>query len=151
MLKEKYLSNLSEILAIETIKRSGLKIVALEDGYAKIAMPMEGNRNHVNIMYAGSLGMLGEFMGGIKWAVMFEVAEFFPIVKKFSIKFIRPATTDIFIEKRFSREEADRIQKEARESGKCDYPMELELKDAAEQTVAVFTGVWQIRKRTNQL
>lgn len=149
MINKRYLSNMSDVMKIKLIEQSGLKIEALSDGYAKIVMPIKENTNHVDIMYAGSLCMLGEIMGGIKWAVMFDVERFFPIVKEFSIKFISPAKTDIFIEQRFSKEEAARIQDEADEFGKCDYPMELELKDTADETVAVFTGVWQIRKLTN--
>ena len=118
MLNEEYLSNLSNVLRIGAIKQSGLKIV----------MPIEANRNHVDIIYAGSLCMLGEIMGGVRWAVMFDVAGFFPIAKELFIKFVRPATTDIFIEQRFSGEEAKRIQEEAQEFGKCDYRMKLELK-----------------------
>jgi acyl-coenzyme A thioesterase PaaI-like protein len=151
MINETYLQNMSHVLQINAIKQSGLKIEALSDGYAKVVMPIAGNMNHVNIMYAGSLCMLGEIMGGIKWAVMFDVNRFFPIVKEFSIKYKRPATTDIFIEHKFSEEEAVRIQKEAETIGKCDYPMELELKDTDGQTVAVVNGVWQIRTLTNEL
>jgi len=36
MIDEKYLSNLSNVLKIPAIEQSGLKIVALEDGYAKL-------------------------------------------------------------------------------------------------------------------
>jgi len=151
MIDKKYLSNLSNVLKINAIEQSGLKIVALKDGYAKIVMPIEGNMNHVNIMYAGSLCMLGEIIGGVKWAVMFDVENYFPIIKEFSIKYKRPATTDISIEQEFSKEEADHIQEEAGKKGKCDYPMELELKDDDGETVAIVTGIWQIRKITNGL
>ena len=151
MIDEKYLSNLSNVLKIKSVEQSGLKIVALRDGYAKIVMPIEGNTNHVDIMYAGSLCMLGEIIGGVKWAVMFDVEKYYPIIKEFSIKYKRPATTDISIEQVFSKEEADHIQDEAEKTGKCDYPITLELKDAGDETVAIVTGIWQIRKLSNKL
>ena len=151
MIDEKYLSNLSNVLKIKALEHSGIKIVALRDRYAKIVMPIEGNMNHVNIMYAGSLCMLGEIIGGVKWAVMFDVEKYFPIIKVFSIKYKRPATTNISIEQEFSKEEADQIQNEAEKTGKCDYPIEVELKDTDDNPVAVVSGVWQIRKLTNQL
>lgn len=151
MINETYLQNMSNALKIKAIEQSGLKIEALTDRYVKVVMPIEGNMNHVNIMYAGSLCMLGEIMGGIKWAVMFDVDRFFPIVKEFSIKFISPVKTDVFIEQKYSKEEADRIQEEAERNGKCDYPLDIEIKDSIGQTVAVMNGVWQIRKITNTL
>jgi hypothetical protein len=149
MINETYLSNLDDVLKIRAIKTSGIRILALEDGYAKIVVPYKDNANHVDIMYAGSLAMLGELFGGIYWGVMFNVKEFFPIVKAFSIKFVRPATTDIFIEKKFEKAEALKIQEEAQNNGKCDYQMELELKTEDSTVVAVFNGIWQIRKLTH--
>lgn len=35
------------VSAVEGIKRTGMKVLALRDRYAKIMMPFEGNINHV--------------------------------------------------------------------------------------------------------
>ena len=151
MINEVYYSHMKDIEKIKLIKASGLEILDLEDGYAKVVMPYSVNVNHVGIMYAGSLAMLGELFGGIYWVAMIDVKKFFPIVKTFSIKFLRPATADVFIERKFDKEEARKIQEEAQMKGKCDFVMELELKTGDGTVVAIFNGIWQIRKMTEML
>ena len=72
MIEEKYqLVADFAVSAVEGIKRTGMKVLALRDRYAKIMMPFEGNISHVGTMYAGSLFVLGEFSGGIIHGVSF--------------------------------------------------------------------------------
>jgi len=124
MIDEKYadICNMA-ISLVPGIERTGLKVLELRDRYAKALMPLnEGNTNHVGIMYAGSLFTLGEFCGGIIHLVSMDFTKFVPIVKEVSIRFRRPARTDITVE------------------------LSLELKDQNGETVAEVGGVWQIRK-----
>ena len=131
---------------IEAIKRTGIKVLEMRDRYVKTLMPLEGNVNHVGIMYAGSLFTIGEGMGGAIAAVSFDCRRFFPIVKEITIRFRRPAVTDVTLELEMSEEEADRIQQEAEEKDKADFGLELELKDTSGEVVSIVQGVWQIRK-----
>jgi acyl-coenzyme A thioesterase PaaI-like protein len=133
------------VSAIEAIKRTGIRVVALRDRYAKMLMPLEGNVNHVGMMYAGSLFTLGEIAGGAIHMVSFDVARLFPIVKEVKIRFRRPAMTDVTMEVELSAEEAARIQAEALEKGKADYGLNLELKDANGEVVSIVGGTWQVR------
>jgi hypothetical protein len=152
MIEEKY-KHLAEaaVSMVEGIKRTGVKVAGLRDGYVKCIMPLDGNINHVGIMYAGSLFTLGEIMGGIMWGIMFDVEKFYPIVKEINIQFKRPAASDVSLEVTFNKDEADRIQKTAEKDGKADYSLELDLKDARGQTVSVVKGIWQIRKTPEEL
>ena len=131
--------------AVEAIKRTGLRVVCLRDRYAKMLMPLEGNVNHVGMMYAGSLFTLGEIAGGAIYVVSFDMTRLFPIVKEVKIRFRRPATTDVIMEVELSAEEASRIQAEALEKGKADYVLNLELEDAEGEVVSIVEGTWQVR------
>ena len=131
--------------AIEAIKRTGIRVVALRDRYAKMLMPIGGNVNHVGIMYAGSLFTLGEISGGVIHLVSFDVTRLVPIVKEVKIRFRRPATTDVTMEVALSAEEASRIEAEALDKGKADFVLNLELEDANGEVVAIVGGTWQVR------
>ena len=134
------------IASVPGIERTGLKILELRDYYAKALMPLEGNGNHVGMMYAGSLFTLGEFAGGIIHIASMDFSKFVPIVKEVRIRFRRPAMTDITMEVTMPEEEARRLESEAEKNGKADYVLSLHLKDESGETVAEVSGTWQVRK-----
>ena len=135
----------SAIESVGAIKRTGIRIVGLRDRYCKLLMPLEGNINHVGMMYAGSLFTLGELPGGVIVMVSFPPGKFVPIVKEVAIRFRRPALTDVTLELEWTKEYADSLEKEAMEKGKADFPLEMGIKDASGEVVSIVTGVWQIR------
>ena len=146
MIDEKYRGAAKRAVgAVEGIKRTGIRAVTLRDRYAKMLMPLEGNVNHVGMMYAGSLFTLGEIAGGAIHMVSFDMTRLFPIVKEVKIRFRRPALTDVTMEVELSAEEASRIQTEALEKGKADYGLNLELEDASGEVVSIVSGTWQVR------
>lgn len=147
MIDEKY-ANICKmaVASVPGIERTGLKVLELRDRYAKALMPLQGNTNHVGIMYAGSLFTLGEFSGGIIHLASMDFKKFVPIVKELHIRFRRPAMTDVTMEVAMSEQEARGLEAEAEEKGKADYELNLELKDEGGETVAEASGVWQIRK-----
>jgi acyl-coenzyme A thioesterase PaaI-like protein len=147
MIDDKYkaIAELSVSL-VEGIKRTGLQILGLKDRYAKFKMPLQGNTNHIGIMYAGSLFTLGEFTGGILPAVSFDINSYYPIVKEITIRYLAMAKTDVSIETEMSEHEAERILAETELNDKADFNLELELKNEANEIVAIVNGVWQLRK-----
>ena len=146
MIEEKYREAAKiAVSAVAAIERTGIRVVALRDRYAKMLMPLEGNVNHVGMMYAGSLFTLGEIAGGAIHMVSFDVTRLVPIVKEVKIRFRRPATTDVTMEVELGAEEAAQIQSEALEKGKADYELKLELKDASGEAVSIVSGTWQVR------
>ncbi len=147
MIDEKY-KDFAEMMInlVEGIKRTGVRILELKDRKAKLLMPLKGNINHVGIMYAGSLFALGEFTGGVVPAVSFDMNQFFPIVKEITIKYLKPAKTDVTIEAELSEAHVKKILQEAEKNGKADIVFNLELKDFHEEVVSVMSGIWQIRK-----
>ncbi len=131
---------------IDAIARTGVKALECRERYVKMLMPLAGNTNHIGMMYAGTLFTLGEIPGGAIFGVSFDVTKYVPIVKEVSIRFRRPALTDVTLEVSMEKETAEKISKEAESTGKADFPLELEIKDASGEVVAIVKGTWQIRK-----
>ena len=127
------------------VERMGLKVLELKPGYVKLAVPIAGNENHIGGMYAGALFTLAEIPGGALYLTTFDVSNFYPIIKEMTIRFVAPAKTDVTIEMYLPKEEASRIEAEARENGKADYVLEGEVKDASDVVVAVSKGLYQLR------
>ncbi|MBU2646751.1 PaaI family thioesterase [bacterium] len=131
--------------SVEGIRRTGLKIITLRDRHVKMCMPLEGNGNHLGIMYAGSLFSIGEVTGGIIPAVSLDMTDLVPLVKEVHIRFVAPAMTVVFLTAEISREKSEEIQQTAAENGKADFVLELDLKNASDDVVAHVTGTWQVR------
>jgi acyl-coenzyme A thioesterase PaaI-like protein len=127
------------------IDNMGLETVEVRPRYAKLKAPLKGNENHIGIMYAGALFTLAEVPGGTLFSTSFDATKYYPIVKEMSIRFRRPATTDITLEMTMTEDEVNRIQAEAEANGKADYILEGELKDESGEVVALSKGVYQIR------
>jgi thioesterase domain-containing protein len=133
--------------AIGIVKKMGLKVLSMKDGYVKLQMPFKENVNHVGTMYAGSLFTLGEFMGGAIFISSFDMNKYYPIVKEVQIRYRRPALTDITLELSMSGEQIRQITATLEEKGKVDFPLELQLTDAGGEVVAIVQGIWQGRKK----
>lgn len=127
------------------VERTGLQAIELRPRYVKLGMPLKGNENHIGIMYAGALFTLAEVPGGALYLTTFDVSRYYPIVKEMSIRFRRPAATDITVALSISEKRVQAIQKEAAENGKAEYTLETELKDTAGTVVALGKGVYQLR------
>jgi thioesterase domain-containing protein len=148
MIEEKYKAMAAYMeSAIGIVKKMGLKVLSMKDGYVKLQMPFEPNVNHVGTMYAGSLFTLGEFMGGAIFLVCFDMNKYYPIVKDVQIRYRRPALTDITVELSMSREQVKGLTAALEEKGKADFPLELQLVDTGGEVVAIVQGTWQGRKK----
>ncbi|SFI01217.1 thioesterase domain-containing protein, putative [Pseudomonas guineae] len=132
---------------IAFVHRSGLKAEALEPGYVRLCMPLTGNQNHIGSMYAGALFTLAEIPGGALFLTSFDAQRFYPIIKEMNLRFRRPATGDIRVEARLSKEEIQHLQKQATDEGKAEYALELQMTDDSGEVVAQSRGVYQLRAR----
>jgi acyl-coenzyme A thioesterase PaaI-like protein len=128
------------------IQRSGLKTLDIGPGHVKLRMPFEGNGNHIGTMYAGALFTLAEAPAGGLFLTSFDVGQFYPVLKDQYIRYRRPAKTDVTVEVSLSEAEVARITAEAEESGKSEFVLEAELKDATGEVVAESRQTVQIRK-----
>lgn len=127
------------------VERMGLRLDEIEPGRCRMTAPLEGNGNHIGTMYAGALFTLAEIPGGAIFLSTFDAATYYPIVKGMSIRFLKPATTDISVEVSITSEEVQRIQAEASANGKADYSWECELVDTNGLVVCRSTNDYQLR------
>jgi len=130
---------------IPFLGNTGVVIELAEPRHVKLRMPFEPNVNHVGIMYAGALFTLAEVPGGTIYTTTFDTSRFYPIVKELSIRFRRPATTDITVEINMSEEDAAKIAAVADSEGKADYGWESKLIDTTGEVVAIAQSQYQLR------
>lgn len=132
---------------IAFVKRTGLKAEHLERGHVRLRMPLKGNENHINNMYAGALFTLAELPGGVLMLTSFDTRRFYPIVKEAGLRFLRPATSDIHVDAYLSEAEITRIDEEATHQGKADFVLDLQLTDEEGNVVAESHAIYQLRSR----
>jgi len=127
------------------VERIGLKALVLERGRVRLAVPLEGNVNHIGSMYAGALFTLAEIPGGALYLTSFDTNRFYPVIKEMTIRFLKPVVTEATVEIGLDEEAIARIEAEATARGKADYILEGEIKDAAGNVVAASRGIYQLR------
>ena len=131
---------------IDFVKRSGLKLIEAEDGYVSCLMPAKGNQNHIGAMYAGALFTLAEIPGGALWLANFDIAKCYPILKSFTIDYLKPALGDIQIRIGLSSEDIEAYQSQCLENGKVEFELVGDLTDSQGQVVARSKGIYQLRR-----
>jgi thioesterase domain-containing protein len=131
---------------IEFVKRSGLKVEALERGRVVCRMPLAGNVNHIGTMYAGALFTLAEIPGGALFLSSFDAGKFYPIVTDLQISFKKAVKSDATVEICMEDAEIERIQAEATTNGKALFELRGELRNADGELVATSVGQYQMRQ-----
>lgn len=132
---------------IEFVKRTGLKVEALERGRVVCRMPLAGNVNHIGTMYAGALFTLAEIPGGALFLSSFDPSRFYPIVTDLQISFRKVVKSDATTEMFLPEDEIERIQADAEANGKALFELRGELKDAEGEVVATSVGQYQLRQQ----
>jgi acyl-coenzyme A thioesterase PaaI-like protein len=112
----------------------------------KILLPKEPNVNHIGTVYAGSLFSLADYAGGVLFYAAFDIKRYYPLLKEITIAFKKPATTDIACEASMSPAQAEQIKNLTDETGKADWVLDLELKDAKGDICCIAHGIFQMRK-----
>lgn len=127
------------------VERIGLKALVLERGRVRLAVPLEGNVNHIGSMYAGALFTLAEIPGGALFLTSFDTSRFYPVIKEMTIRFIKPVTTDATVEIILDEAAISKIQADADAFGKAEYILEGQIRDADGRLMARSRGVYQLR------
>jgi len=128
------------------VERVGVKALFMEPRRVKLALPLEGNSNHIGSIYAGALFTVAELPGGALFLTTFDVERFYPVLKEMHIRFRRPAFSDVTVEISLPAAEAERIAAEAEAQGKAEFILKAQVRDADQQVVAETEGVYQLRK-----
>ncbi|MGL4307199.1 MAG: YiiD C-terminal domain-containing protein [Mycobacteriaceae bacterium] len=131
---------------IPLVGSTGVYVTELESGLATAELPPEVNGNHIGTIYAGSLFVLAEVLGGIICWETFDRNIYYPIVKDLHIKFSTPARGKIKATARLGSHEIQEINSQVASRGKADFALNVDLIDANGTVVAVSNGVYQLRK-----
>ena len=124
------------------VENTGIDLLEYGRGRAKLMMPLEGNVNHVGMMYAGALFTLAEIPGGTLFGSAFDTSRFYPIVGELSIRYRKPAMGDAFVVAEMSDSEIDQITSDLEEHGRAKYVLDLEITDADGQVLATTSGTY---------
>lgn len=132
--------------AIPFATRNGFEVIDYRPGYIKTRIPLKPNKNHFNAMYAGALFTVAELPGGILSLLNFD-AQFYPILTEITMRYLKPAQSDVTVEFFLPKETLERIHEEARAQGKSLFSLEGEIKDNNGVVVATSTAHYQVRQR----
>lgn len=128
--------------SIEGVRRTGIELISIGHGSVKLRMPLKGNENHVKMMYAGSLFSLAELTGGVLMVSALDSSKYYPVVGEVTIRYVKPALTDVTVEIALSQDELDHMERDMDATGKCKYVLEQELKDTHGDVVAITTATY---------
>ncbi|MEZ0579044.1 PaaI family thioesterase [Nocardioides sp. MH1] len=135
---------------IPILGHMGITVVDAGPGHATVELPAGPNGNHFGVLYAGSLFTACEVLGGIVPRASFdldgELAGYVPLVKSAEINYLRPGLGDVRASGTIAPEEIERVRAEALETGKSNFVMETEIKDAQGTVVATMRATNQLRK-----
>lgn len=131
--------------SIKFVANSGLRVLELRRGYVKCLMPYAGNGNHIGTMYAGALFTLAEIPGGALFLSSFDTSRYVPIVKEMTTSFVKPAKGDVTIEVSLDEARISELSAQADASGKAEFVLEGEIKNADGVVVAKSRGTYQLR------
>lgn len=124
------------------VENTGIDLLEFGRGRAKLMMPLEGNVNHVGMMYAGALFTLAEIPGGTLFGSAFDTKRFYPIVGELSIRYLKPAMGDVFVVAELADDEIERVTNDLEEKGRAKYVLDLELTDADGAVLATTSGTY---------
>ena len=123
--------------SIAILKNMGLQVLEESRNTLKIAMPKEGNGNHLGGVYAGAIFTLAEFPFGVMCVNRFSTDEIVPVVGEVTIRFMAPASGTLTVALTISDQEWDEIERETKLHGKCKVVKDIEIKDAQGKINAV--------------
>jgi len=130
------------IRSIDTLRNMNLRVLEQSANTLKIAMPREGNSNHLGGVYAGAIFSLAEFPFGVMCIQRFGLSDIVPVVGEMTIRFMAPALGELTVEMRVSDQEWEEIERETKAQGKFKIFKEIEVKDSEGKTNAMVKATY---------
>jgi hypothetical protein len=121
---------------VSMVERTGMRRIEERRGYSKLLMPLEGNANHVDVMYLGAFCILAEAAAAGPGISVLDTERFFPIVKDIAVDFHRMAASDVTGEFALSDEQIDWLLADLERNGSAGYTAEVPMHDAVGALVA---------------
>lgn len=126
------------VYRVPFVERTGMRRLAEARGHSKLLMPLEGNANHVDVMYLGAFCVLAEAVAAGPGISILDTARYFPTIKDIAVDFHRMAASDVTGEYRLSEEQIAGLHGDLERKGSAGYTAEVPMHDA--DGVLVATG-----------
>lgn len=126
----------------------GLEFVEVGPGTGIVRLPDEGHlKNHVGSQHAGALFSAAEAASGAAFVGAFaeHMAGITPLARRAEIDYLKLAKGAITARGTLN-EDAVALVERMNEDGRVEFPIEVELKDEQDVTVATVTVHWHVRK-----
>jgi thioesterase domain-containing protein len=130
--------------AVPALGRFGLQVQELEPGRVRLTLPFEGNGNHMGTMYAGALFAIAELPGGLL-PLSLVPQGVVPIMKELTIRFLSPARGEVYLTAELDPGLVQRLAAQARDTGRAEFTLDLQVTDSRGRAVAATTGHYQLR------
>lgn len=121
---------------VPMVERTGMRRLEERRGLSKLLMPLEGNANHVDVMYLGAFCILAEAAAAGPGISILDTERFFPIVKDIAVDFHRMAASDVTGEYTLGESEIEALLADLERKGSAGYTAEVPMCDAAGELVA---------------
>jgi hypothetical protein len=124
------------VYRVPMVERTGMRRLEESRGHSKLLMPLEGNANHVDVMYLGAFCILAEAAATGPGISILDTARYFPIVKDIAVDFHRMAASDVTGEFTLSEERIEGLLADLERKGSAGYLAEVPMHDAEGARVA---------------
>lgn len=126
--------------AVPWMATSGLNVDILEERHVRLSVPVrEKHLNHVGIVWAGTHFMIMEVAGAALFGATYDFRRFVPVNKGMSIRYLRPAVTDLVCDISIGAEEAAEKIRLVEEKGRGDWIIDVPVTDAGGNLVSSST------------
>ena len=124
------------VYRVPMVERTGMRRLEERRGHSKLLMPLEGNANHVDVMYLGAFCILAEAAAAGPGISVLDTQRYFPIVKDIAVDFHRMAASDVTGEFTLSDEQIDGLLADLERKGSAGYTARVPMRDAEGTLVA---------------
>ena len=129
-------SSEKRVYRVPFVERTGMRRIEERRGHSKLLMPLEGNANHVDVMYLGAFCVLAEAVAAGPGISVLDTTRHFPIIKDIAVDFHRMAASDVTGEYTLSEDQIAAIDADLARKGSAGYLAEVPMHDAEGTLVA---------------
>ncbi|QYJ07018.1 PaaI family thioesterase [Qipengyuania flava] len=124
------------VYRVPFVERTGMRRIEERRGHSKLLMPLEGNANHVDVMYLGAFCVLAEAAAAGPGISILDTERFFPIIKDIAVDFHRMAASDVTGAYTLSEDNIAQLLSDLETKGSAGYMAEVPMHDADGALVA---------------
>lgn len=133
-------------IAIPFATRNGFRVEEVRPGYVRARIRLKGNKNHFGSLYAGAYFLVAEIPGGV--LSLFDLGPAYtPILKEMTLRFLKPADSDVTVGFHMDSKTIDAIRTEADHTGRAAFSLEGQLYDDTGELVAISTAHYRVRRK----